>query len=180
MLLNGGTHTNNLISPKVVIRFFHSGGCTPAPFLYAGSFPPPPFFFPLSHRGVAPGGCTPAPPPPPPGSAPEPDCIHALHTHRSVLELYWDAERILSQALWGSPDRGGIYNNKNKFCSYPVLDTILYSRRHYPSGVIHYYMTPQTQGTCRLHSHSICNAWKYQIWFQSKYKYLRDLARTST
>ena len=31
---------------------------------------------------------------------------------------------ILSQALWGSPDRGGIYNNKNKFCSYPVLDTI--------------------------------------------------------
>ena len=29
----------------------------------------------------------------------------------SVLELYWDAEPILSQALWGSPDRGGIYNN---------------------------------------------------------------------
>ena len=60
--------------------------------------------------------------------------VHALHTHISVLELYWDAEPILSQALWGSPDRGGIYNNKNKFCSYPVFtealskwgDTLLY------------------------------------------------------
>ena len=68
---------------------------------------------------------------------------------RSVLELYWDAEPILSQALWGSPDRGGIYNNKNK--SVPIQ----YSRRHYPSGVIHYYMRSQTQGTCRLHSHRL-------------------------
>ena len=44
-----------------LLGFFHSGGCTPAPFLYAGSFPPPLFFppffffffffFPLSHRG---------------------------------------------------------------------------------------------------------------------------------
>ena len=61
--------------------------------------------------------------------------VHALHTHRSVLELYWDAEPILSQALWGSPDRRGIYNNKNK--SVP-MSPIQYSRRHYPSGVIHY------------------------------------------
>ena len=37
---------------------------------------------------------------------------YALHTRDPYY--YWDAEPILSQGLWGSPDRGGIYKNKNK------------------------------------------------------------------
>ena len=41
---------------------------------------------------------------------------------------YWDAEPILSQGLWGSPDRGGIYKNKNKRTFRTFKRSIVFTR----------------------------------------------------